>query len=152
MKVEVKGLETLEKYLNTEVPERVDRAMQQAAEATAKDLRESLKQAVGTFGGEVGWTSYLYNSIRAYNSAVHGWGTGNKPDQWGVEMLPYGFELDKMQPHKEVLTRGKKIATWARAHDIKGNTIRVQPHPFIDVGTARAGNHIDSAIEQFLSD
>jgi len=148
MKVKIDGLEDFKKYINTSFPEQVDRAMQQAAEGIAQDLRIELASAVGKFDGNVGWTGYLYNSIRAYNSAVHGWGTGNKPDQWGVTMLPYGKELDARPPHTEWLTKGRKITTWAKAHNIKAKELVVRPHPFIQQGLSGAKNRIQTAKNQ----
>ena len=149
--IEFKGANI--KNITNQFLERVDRAAQQAMQATAKDLRESLRGAVGTFGNEdeVGWTGYLYNSIEAYNKGQMYPGSG-AADEWGVRMLDYGKELDSRPAHYETLTKGRKITTWARAHNIKASRIIVKPHPFINNGLARFPVHIQSALDQHLGE
>ena len=158
-KIEVIGLEDL-----MEIPrifsERTDRALERTMQDTAQNLRDSLEQAIGRWkGGDVGWTGYLYNSIEAYNEGKQ---YSDSPDEWGVRMMDYGLDLDGRPEHEETLSRGKKITTWAKAHDI-GITvwdgskrvpkkIRVRPHPFIERGKEQLSNNLQSALNQYIGD
>ena len=142
--LEFKGLD-IPNSISNKFLENVDRAMQQAMQTSANDLRASLKESVGTFGGEIGWTGYLYNSIEAYNEGNLYLG-GRK--EWIVRMLDYGNELDHAPPHTEWLTKGRKITTWAKAHDIKAKELVVKPHPFIQRAKDKLDNNVQLALRE----
>jgi hypothetical protein len=144
--VTIEGLDKLKQYPQL-LEERFDRALQEATQKTAQELRDSLESAIGRWRGNVGWSGYLYNSIEAKKIENGG---------WGIRMLDYGKELDSMSSHYEVLKKGRKITTWAKAHGIptttpdnEPRTIRVHKHPFIERGIYNFNNNIQTAIRQY---
>lgn len=55
-------------------------------------------------------------------------------NNYGIAIIRTGVMLDSMQPHFVSLKRGRLITQWARQKGIKGRSIFVRPHPFIDSG------------------
>ena len=151
--------------LEKEIGRRSDRAMREAAENTAIDLRNSLEFALNRFQDDkfksnvVGWTGALYNSIEARNTEYSRAGGEYVTKEWGVVMWNYGYDLDTGSTGTTEIKPGTKLAKWAAAHELWGITsanskrwteekkeITVKPHPFIDAGLANYYSHLKNAL------
>lgn len=91
------------KKLFEQLPAKADEALKLGCERTAEDLRREVAER------ELVYTRYLFNSIEAVKLGESG---------YGVKMLEYGYMLNDPTPHWISLKPGRKITTWAAAHDM----------------------------------
>ena len=128
---------------------------------------KNLPKKVETFGSLNTWNMTQkggrYLREAAFNAGIRDW-TGYLMSKNGIEarklgkftfgiFIPhYGKKLDRMPPHYVALKRGRGITRWAREKGIKGNVIKVHPHPFIENGFRRLVNSIPTEIEQMVNE
>lgn len=68
-----------------------------------------------------------------------------------VYIVSYGIALDSMRPHVVALKRGRKITIWAREKGLKGKSIVVRPHPFIQAGILRGTRRAKQIMDREIS-